>query len=348
MALGVIAATAVLTGALVVGDSVRGSLPGFRSLPSIPCTRHRQVFSGRTGQRTRSRSRLCRALLDCPASGRGPGHDPNPTEPHGTTRECSVIGSDERFWKLGAAELTATPSRRATSVSTSRSADKLAAKVRSVVVLRIGSMSKLANSPLGRRRKRFVISGLTLPASSSPRVWADLGLHPTQQMPLDALPGGRNLASRVLDQPGLVNAIFVGGRAGFTTQLDDGEALQAMLHPTQLRLCDRPHQAWLLALTSKRMMVEPAAGASTVWSAKPLTALTYLANSITKGEQSMPYSTVAALTSPPSRRWDRSSHLAATNPPATCRRRKIALNTWATEDLGARLGDTIELTSLRA
>ncbi len=353
VALGVLAATAVLTGALVVGDSVRGSLRylALDRLGKIDAVLVTDRFF---------RTELATELAAAPGFAKRyvaalpavvvQGTVQNPTAEHKPRASgVTVIGSDERFWTLGSAELADVPwPKKGEVVLNQPLADKLSATVGSDVVLRIGSVSQIpADSPLGRKTETIRNQRLTVTAIIPAVSLGRFSLHPTQQMPLNAFVAAETLQA-ALEQPGLVNAIFVAGRDDSVPTTANGEALQAMLRPTLADYgftIDRAKLGYL-RFTSKRMMIEPAAEKAvgrTFDNEKPLAALTYLANSISLGDLAIPYSTVAALDftrEPPLGPFvnpdgDKLPPLAAG---------EIALNTWAVEDLGAQLGDTIELT----
>ena len=227
-------------------------------------------------------------------------------------------------------------------------AGQIAAQVGDEVILRIGSASQIPpDSALGRktetiRNRRLTVSAI-IPAEGLGR----FSLHPSQQLPLDAFVAPETLQD-ALEQPGKVNAILVSGRAGIAPTVAAHDLLTAALRPT---LADYGLSVNLAKLgygqvTSNRMLIEPAA-AKVIDGAfandRPQNIFTYLANSISAGEKSIPYSTISAIdlqTAPP---------LGPFNTPEgqaidSIADDEIVLNTWAAEDLGVKLGDEIEIT----
>ncbi len=224
VALGVAAATAVLTGALLVGDSVRGSLralaldrlgkidellvvdrffraelaselaavPGFRehfaaAVPAIlfPSGSVEHVVTLDDGTQRRSR-----------AAG------------------VTVIGSTPEFWQLGSGEFARqTPPDEGQIVLNQPLAEQLGIAVGDRVILRLGKLEQVpADSPLGRKSGRveslpeLEVTGI-LPAASLGR----FSLQPMQTAPQNAYVSLATLQEGLAAE-GKANAIFVAGK----------------------------------------------------------------------------------------------------------------------------------------
>jgi len=177
-------------------------------------------------------------------------------------------------------------------------------------------------------------------------------LRPNQAISRDAF---LNLADiqRVLKQPDKVNAILVGGaRAGDGASsaelLKAHDTLQSLVHPTldDYGLTIRAAPLGYFLLESDRMLMEPAVveaaeKAFESFDAQP--AFTYLANTLADGDREIPYSTITAIdfavATPPG------GYLAPDGQPiAPLVAGEIALNTWAADDLDAKIGDTIRVS----
>lgn len=349
VALAVMAASAVLTGALLVGDSMRGSL--------------RHLLLDQLGQidEVLVRDRFFRAELaaeiesqpqfDAYFSRAVPAIYVQGTveNPDGALRAArvTVIGAGADFWSLGTGGPEKPPAT-GEIVLNAPLAREIKAAVGDEVLLRIGTTSEIpADSALGRkketvRNRRLRVSAV-IPAEGLGR----FALNPSQLVPLDAFVATETLQD-ALEQPGKVNAIFVSGRDGQTPSEAADEALAECLRP---KLADygiqiEPHELGYVQLTSDRMLIEPVvvAAARRAFAAdRPQEVFTYLANWIASGERGIPYSTITAIdfaTEPPLGPFTTPEG----KPIEPLQDDEIALNTWAAEDLGVKLGDEVEIT----
>lgn len=371
VALGVAAATAVLTGALLVGSSMRGSL---KHLALDRLGRVDDVLVG--GKFFR------RELADEVASDPGfrqhhASAVPAILFPHGTVAQAAgsdrrrasqvlVIGCEDSFWDLGNPEVRPRqPLDRGQIVLNAPLAEELGASVGDQLVLRLPEASDVpGDSPLGQREGRIRgISGLEvvdiLPAESLGR----FSLQSSQINSRNAYVSIDTL-QRPLDMEGRVNTILATRESG--QDQDAFEALDAALSPSledyglMLR---RVRQSFTaddgsepdvvfdyFNLSTDRLLLEPAveSAAKQVWAdrdAQPV--MTYLANSIDKlvDEGDPPtgvsYSLVAGL--------DNSAKLGPLfsddgAPLAPLADDQIVLNSWLADELQAKPGDRIRLT----
>ena len=175
------------------------------------------------------------------------------------------------------------------------------------------------------------------------------GLDPHQHLPFNAyLP--LSVLQKALQQEGRVNALLVAQSSGSTP--DSGtsilqESLRRVLQLQDLNLRLREGPAYF-ALESREMIIPPlieeAAAAAAVDLQAPFQRiLTYLANGMTARERAIPYSTVTAMD--PSK-GDGFGSLELTNgqPAALLGENDILLNKWAADDLSVKEGDLIELS----
>ncbi len=349
VALAVMASSAVLTGALLVGDSMRGSL---RHLLLDQLGQIDEVLVTDRFFRTELATEVAggaefnkyfsaavpaiyvQATVDNPESALRAG-------------QVAVIGSDASFWKLGEGGPETAPGR-GEIVLNAPLAREIGAKVGDEVLMRIGSASQIpADSALGRktetiRNRRLTVSAI-IPADGLGR----FALSPSQLVPLDAFVAVETLQD-ALEQPERANAIFVAGREGLTPTPAAHAELVKLLQP---RLADygitiQQHRLGYVQLTSNRMLVDPVvveAAMKAFAADQPQAVFTYLANTIALGDKEIPYSTISALdfqTAPPLGPFNNS----AGKPIARLADDEIVLNTWAAEDLGAKPGDTIEIS----
>lgn len=358
LALGVAAGTAVLTGALVVGDSMQESLARLtlERLGRIDQVVLADRFFRRElaaelaatpGFADRFRSALPAILA--PATLQNPAAPGEPRAPR-----ASVVACDERFWKLGL-EPTDWPWPAAGGIVLNAPlAERLQARVGDEVLLRVGQANLVpADSPLGRKTETVRSRRLTVRAIVPAKGLGRFTLRPNQQAPLCAFVNLDELES-MLEQPGRANAILVEGRAPSGRAATERGDLAGLLRPklTDFGLEVAEVGRGYFNLTSQRMMIEPAIEAQLLEQLagrRVQPALTYLANWIRAGQGrgKIPYSTVTALDPAaepplgPLRTTDgkRVERLADD---------EIVLNAWAVDDLAAqgappRPGDPIEL-----
>ncbi len=349
VALAVAAATAVLTGALIVGDSMRGSLrhlllDQLGSIDDILSTDRffRTALADELAREPGFRQHFRQAVPAIVAQ----GSVENPRQ-QGALRanQVTVIGCDARFWQLGSSGPAKSPGK-GEIVLNQRLADEIGAKVGDEVLVRIGSISQIPpDSALGRktetvRNRRLRVIEI-IPTAGLGR----LALHPSQLLPSDAFVATETLQD-ALDQPARVNALFVAGDGAAPTVQDD-ETLQQALRPTLadygLQLDEHPpgYVQW----TSNRMLLDPAVVTAIerdFAAERPQPVFTYLANTIAGGGHEIPYSTITAID------FSDTPPLGPFKTPdgqtiAPLADDEIALNTWAAEDLGVKVGDPIEI-----
>jgi putative ABC transport system permease protein len=372
VALGVAAATAVLTGALLVGDSVRGSL---RRLTLDRLGRIDEVlltdrfFAEDLARRLRAAPDFARhysAAVPAILFSRGIVE----TQAGEASRRASqvlIVGAGEDFWELGDARYRPAQSPgRDEIVLNAPLAEDLQVGVGDELVLRLPAANQVpADSPLGRRSDRVrAIAGLRVVAIVPAESLGRFSLLASQTTPRNAYVA-RPTLQRALDQYDRVNAILVAGQsfasppgeqaqaalaASLAPQLADyGFALQPVRRTFQAEP-GQPEQVVLdyLSLTTDRMVFSPPAEGAALrawqpWQTQPVS--TYLANSLEKvdgGESAtaIPYSLITAVDSQPVL----GPLLADDGSPIGLAEDEIALNSWAADDLQAKLGDRIRVT----
>lgn len=370
--LGVAAATAVLTGALLVGDSVRGSL---RRLTLERLGRIDEVlvtdrfFAEALAERLQAAAEFQRhysAAVPAILFSRGIVETPAGRAARRAS-QVQIVGAGADFWELGDARYRpAQQPGRDEIVLNAPLAEDLQVGVGDELVLRLPTAQHVpADSPLGRRSDRVrAIAGLRVvgivPAESLGR----FSLAASQAAPRNAYVARQTL-QRALDQDDRVNAILVAGPSAQTPPGADAQAaLAAALTP---ELADygfalqpvrrtfqpdpgQPEEVVLnyLSLTTDRMLFSPAAERAAMracrsWQAQSVS--TYLANSLEKADGAetaagIPYSLITAVDSQPV--WG--PLLADDGSPIRLADDEIALNSWAADNLQAAVGDRIRVT----
>lgn len=365
VALGVAATTAVLTGALLVGDSMRGSLRDL-TLDRLALVDHILVAN-----------RFFREELAAEAA-KANGFDQNFTaalpaillqttieDPDSDRRAAQVttLGVGDDFFKQ------LDPSREYPQLAydTIVLNEPLAAELGmkepgGEVLLRIARPSQIpADSPLGEKTeelagRRLKVSHI-IPADGLGR----FSLQSSQQTPLVAYVAKRTLQARsVLDQKGKVNAIVLAGRerarpAPPAATNAVAEALRPTLEDFGLKVelvmigaAEKPVVRYI-NLSSDQMLLPPVVAQAALAEFKSdgaQPAMTYLANWIrtADGQAKIPYSTVTAI--------DSTKQLGPlfreNGSPLVLPEDQIVLNSWAVDDMAAQgrnitSGDKIEL-----
>ncbi len=351
VACAVMAASAVLTGALLVGDSMRGSLrhlllDQLGQIDEVLVTD--RFFRDKLADEVESQSGFQPFFTRAVPAVLVQGTVENPRG-GGTLRagRVTVVGCDRRFWSLGSGGPAESPGKGQIVLNAPLAA-QIDARVGDEVLLRIGSVSQIPpDSPLGRKTETIRNRRLTVSSIIAAEGLGRFGLHPSQQLPNDAFVAAETLQD-ALEQPHKVNAIFVSGRSSLVPTVAAHDALQRCLRPT---LADygiqiESHKLGYVQCTSNRMLLEPGvvAAAEKAFSADgPQCVLTYLANTIAAEGHEIPYSTITAIDF-------------VANPPLgpfttpngqviePLRNDEIALNTWAAEDLAVQPGAEIEIT----
>ncbi len=344
--LGVATAVAVLAGALLVGESVRGSLRDL-VLQRLGKTDRTIVSSGFFREALADDLRvdsLFASLFDasCPliqmqgmVSGEAGGR---------RTQRVQVYGVDDRFWRFhGVAPAPGPLGAEGRDALLSRAlAMDVGLTAGDTVLLRVERPSAIPIESLhGRKDDQGRTLRLTVRAIAGSSDLGDFSLRP-QQGAVRAIFVPLKRLQRDLDVAGRVNTLLVSDRAGAApgagaledlvrrvARLDDvGMTVRALesRHVLALEgeggLLDQPRSA-----AADRAAAEIALGTEPV--------LTYLANSLRSGGREVPYSLVTATSL---RAIAPGAAIDTTSAPPP-----IVLNQWTARDLGAGVGDRLTL-----
>ena len=338
---GVAAAVAVLTGALLVGDSVRASLRNL-VLARIGATDHLVVSTGFF------REALAQDVMGHPDfaaafDGTAPlvAVDGVVTMQIGEGRASGVrvYGVDDRFWRFHGVDTVTGPAGRESYLSPALAA-ALDAAPGDTILVRVQRPTDVPiesvygeKDDLGRTVRATVLDTLTADRMGEFSLAAQQGEVRAVFMPLPLL-------QDELETEGRVNAILVAGSGAD----DDNARLEAIVRDQaaiadlglDVRIAGTPPTVILESDDGliDDGVVEAAIDAAAEIGAAPEPLFTYVANDIRTGGGSIPYSVVTAL--------DFASigmdvPRAASEPPP------IVLNQWAADDLSSRIGDTVTL-----
>ena len=337
---GVAVAVSVLSGALLVGRSVRHSL--------------RTLVLERLGNTDYSlsaarffREELARDLAAEPAMA-GATVAPLAARDGAATHEPSgrraagiaVYGVDDRFWELHGQPARG-PQGRSALLSPALAED-LGVEPGDVLLLRLQGESEVPGSSLfGRRDDLGRTLRVRFEAVLGAGALGEFSLRPHQQAVRAAFVP-LSLLQRSLDRRGQVNMLLIDA-AGEGTAAPLAEVARRVLSLGDLGLRLRPLAgAGALSLESDSAMLQDAVveAAEAVAAARGLRTtrvFTYLATTIAARDGEVPYSLVAGLDAAG---W---GALAGETAPGS---RDLLLNRWAAEQLGAGAGDAIELEYL--
>ncbi|HVF23012.1 MAG TPA: ABC transporter permease, partial [Pyrinomonadaceae bacterium] len=351
--LGVAIAVAVLTGALLIGESVRGSL---RDLVSQRLGRTDEIIAS-TGF---FREHLAADILQpgvFTTSGIGGTaplialdgivtHEPSRRRAGGVR----VYGVDDRFWKFNGVAVES-PQNRDVLVSESL-ANELGGASGDAVLLRIEKPSDIPVESLhGRKEDPGRTIRLTLKSVLPAASLGEFSLRP-QQGPVRVIFVSLSFLQRELDQGGKVNTILVSELAGLdqheraqvASKLDSLLKEKATLEDLglKLRVLEQQHALVLESATNiiDDRVADAAQQAASGLSLPSTQVLSYLANSINAGERAVPYSLVTALDSETYTKLARQSQYVLdsyTGLPA------IMLNEWAARELKVVLEEKVSL-----
>ena len=333
VACGAAVGAAVLTGALLVGDSMQGSLrdlvlDGLGRIDEVLAADHffREQLAG-----DQSSGSAAAPVIFYSAS----VETVHPAPP-ARVDQINLIGCDERFWHLGSGGPNA-PLHRDELVLNEPLARLLAVKQGDAVMLGLPRTGGIpAESAFGRKRvsvdtMRLKVAGV-IPADGLGR----FGLRPNQRAPRNAYISLDALQAQ-LKEPGRVNAIL-------RPKPPEDSPWHPQLADYGIHVMASPRG--YVDVTTERMIFPPAVERAILpqlhrLDAQP--ALTYLANAIACGELEVPYSTVTAIDfqdGPPLGPFVSSDG----SPLPKLGDGQIALNAWAARRLKARLGDSIRIT----
>lgn len=380
IALGVAIATAVITGALVVGDSMRASLRGltidrlgridqvvipgvFFAVDPLPETAD--------GRELYPVIMFDRAVVE---TGQGPEVK--------RAGSVQVIGIEPRFWQLdSSAEAPSIDISDDEIVLNRAVADELGVEVGDQVTVRLPAEQAVpADSPLGRRDAQTEgIPRLRVKAIIANRGLGRFALQPNQAEPMTALLRRETVAA-TLQREGQANVLLVTGpdRMEATAAPQKESSADAWLDQLALRLDDfgvrleRHRQVFetsaepqvvfdYYSITSDQLLLPPAAVAairdrSSAADAVPV--MTYLANAIERIDRetgevtaSVPYSTISAIDSHPALplNYELPTEVAVPTTAANSETESaggpvpIVLNNWTAEALSAEIGDSLRI-----
>jgi ABC-type antimicrobial peptide transport system permease subunit len=330
--LGVAVAVSVLAGALLIGESVRGSL---RDLSTRRLGKTDVLISSANFFREQLAADLG-AGVTCPLIAlKGVAvNEPNKRR----AGDVKVYGVDERFWKFnGVADVDALQNGEAL-VSESL-AGELGGGPGESLLLRLEKPSDIPVESL-HGRKEDPGKTIRLKVTRVLRAGDSLGefsLQP-QQDAVRAVFVSLSFLQRQLEQQGRVNTILISGaqQQSIAALVENKATLDDL--GLKLRVINDQHS---ISIESAGKIINEHVAITATQAAQSLSlrtvpVLSYMANSINSGDRSTPYSLVTALDDETLARLAKPT-VQPTKHPA------IILNDWTARDLNAKPGDTVSL-----
>jgi len=324
--LAVIVATGVLTGALAVGDSVRYTL--------------RKTLEARLGKiqfAVLPQGRFFRAALADDLERQWGGTVASVlqvsgivTNDDGSRRvnRVQVLGVTNRFYAVGLGTNPFGAERTEGVVLSEAVAQRLGATAGDEIVLRLEKPGLMPREvPLASDKDRTVASRLQVRAVADDAAFGRFDLQANQISSLNVFVPLSWLGAQI-EQPDRANMLLAAHDKSGTTAPDMTRAVQKawQLSDAGLEL-ERLPQRDVLELRSRRVFIdEPIAAEALAAGAAGAGVLTYFVNEVRLGDRATPYSMVAALDS------------------TSLGHDEIILNQWLAADLGAKVGDSVDLT----
>ncbi|MCH9003254.1 MAG: ABC transporter permease, partial [Planctomycetes bacterium] len=313
--LGVVVATATLTGALLVGDSMRGSLldRAVEPLGRIDYALHGHRFVTQSLVEAVNEDEAFRAKFTAAVPAIIVAGGASNPQTGARSDRITILGTDDRFWSLANRQTLVTqrmPTDRAV-VLNQPLADQLGVQVGDDVVLRMGKAGAVSTETLlGRRDDTQATLRLKVAQVIPAEGLGAFSLNPRQGRPHNVwVP--LQILQRTLKQRDRVNAILMSSGPASDDEADVvaswvEERIKAHLTPNDIGLRIRQDvDRGYLSLESDSMMLPPsveqaALRAATKVGGTASSMLTYLANEIaidneqdrSRDGRSIPYSTI--------------------------------------------------------
>ena len=328
--------TAVLAGALVVGDSVRHSLKMMVT-----------ARLGTTQLAVAAQSRFFRAKLADELGAelntavapvlqlRGLIANSNGTR---RANRIEVLGVDERFYRIGAGANPFGDDWSEGIVLNEPLAERLGVGAGDEVVLRIEKPGLMPRDvPLTPDSDLSMAFRLVVRAAAEESEFGRFSLQTNQVAPLNVFVPLRWLQEK-LGRSAQANMLLVaaGPKDGITVEkADDAIRKCWQLADAGLELRELEHRD-LLEIRSRRIFIDESLGEAAMNAVDgAVGVLTYFANELRLGDRTTPYSMVTAM----GRSVDTNGIIEV-----DMQDDEILVNQWLAEDLGAKVGDVVELT----
>ncbi|MFZ2146654.1 MAG: ABC transporter permease [Sedimentisphaerales bacterium] len=334
--LAVMVSAVVLTGALVIGDSVRYSLKmmvkarlGTTKLALVP--QNRFFRAELANELAAELNTVVAPVLQL----RGLIANSDDTR---RANRIEVLGVDRRFFKVGAGQNPFGENWGQTIVLNKPLAAKLGVGVGDEVVLRIERPSLMPRDvPLTPDSGLSIAFRLVVQAVADQSDFGSFSLQANQVTPLNVFVPLQWLQEK-LDRSAQANTLLIAADAEDSLTIESanralGKYWQLADASLELRRLKRKD---MFEIRSRRVFIDaPVAAAAMNVSDGAVGNLTYFVNKLQVGDRTTPYSTVAAM---------EPSADAGSLVPMDMQDDEILINQWLAEDLAAKVGDSVELS----
>ena len=326
--IGTLISTAVLTGALIIGDSVSYSL---RKLVEVRLGNTKYVLT--TGSRF-VRAELAKELSSAINISAAPlmllqGIAIN-SNANLRINNCQVVGIDSTFWKFSGNSMPILDNEQA--IVSENVAQKLNLTIGDELLLRVENATIIpVNAPFVPASKPSVAIRLKIKTIVNDSCFGRFSLRSNQSAPFNIFVS-RGFISKKLDLSNLANCIlFSDQKEKNISQLDLEYAISNLWQTEDAGLdIHKLAESDRYEIVSKRVFIdEPISRAILRIPVPSEKVLTYLVNFIHFNGKTTPYSFISAATSP--------------IVPENIKNDEIIVNEWLSNDLGVIAGDTISL-----
>jgi len=326
--MGVAVGAMVLVGALLVGESVRGSLHDMAAARlgriELALPSNDRLFRAELASQLRAElGNDTAALLQLPGVAKRPSGE-------NRANNIVVMGVNEAFWKLALEPPEFAGIPEDSIVINERLAKQLDVKKGNMVNLRVHNPSQLSrDAPMAPIEDSTAsLAQLEVLAIVSDAEFGRFSLQASQVPPYNAFVSLAQLQDAI-DKPAMANLMLVGQAEDPARKptLDQAQAALArhwQLADAQAQLLQLPDSKGIELRSPRVFLDPPLAKAATELSTNATEVLTYFVNKIQLGDKSTPYSMATAL---------------ADFEPDT-----VWLNQWTADDLKAKTGDEVELS----
>jgi len=326
--IGTVVSTAILTGALIVGDSVKYSLKHLVDL-RLGDARYAMV----TGDRF-VRSHLASELADTlklpvvsvlQLNGIAINPDADLRINH-----AQVLGIDKNFWNL--ANIVKPELKNDEALVSAGVAAKLKIKVGDELVLRVQQVSMMPlSAPFARETDPSVAFRLTVKSILSDVELGRFSLKSNQAAPYNIFVSQIMLQQK-LELPERVNLILVGSKTQIPieeSQLNAGLKKSWKLADAGLYIRELASTKQYEVLSNRVFIDDPLANSMIQKDSTAQSIITYLVNSLKCKDNETPYSFATAA--------------AFSDPEIGMDTNQVVINQWLADDLGAKPGDSLTL-----
>ena len=326
--LGTVISTAVLTGALIIGDSVKLSLQRLVDIrlgevKYAMQTGDRFVRSYLANDISNQLNTRCTPLLNLTGVAINP-------ETNNRINSINVLGVQPGFWSFSK-NLLPDISEDCAIIS-ENVAERLNLKAGDEFIIRVENADVIPiNAPFARDSKPSIVLGLRVKTIAGDDQLGRFSLKSNQAAPYNVFVNLEYLAEK-LDITGKINTLLVAGNDRRTLNIEElNKCLERSwnISDAGIIIQELPGKEKIEILSDRIFIDAPVANVLNYISAQKATILTYLVNSIRFNGNETPYSFVTAASEPYF--------------PADFGENEIIINKWLADDLRAKKGDTLLL-----